>query len=174
MRRLLGVGLLLLTLVAVYAALPLAVRVQTPVEPELPIDAGLDVPQFGSSGTRFLHYVHHKTIAMTVPVHNSSLFSITITAASIGANKYSLLEPTEVSGLPLRLGPSQDGEITVGLRFGNCRYYHERAITSLAGVTLEGDSPGTGLRPVRRLRRAVGSARPGDHGLPGPHLGAWG
>ncbi len=142
MRRLLGVGSLLLALLGTYVFLPLVVQVQTPVEPELPIDAGLDVPQFGAKGTRFLRYVHHKKIAMTVPVHNSSVFPITITSASIGANEYSLLQPADVGGLPLHLGPSQDGEITIGLQFDNCRYYHERAVTSLAGVTLEGESWG--------------------------------
>lgn len=128
-----------------WALLPSAVRLDQDVTPELPVSAGLLVPQYGGErGTYGLDYRHHEEVTVTVPVNNDGPVPVEIDRAVLDASSKPLLVAVD-DNLPLEVGPWGEEELELTLRFDNCRYYHERAAATWDHVTVEGSALGRGF-----------------------------
>jgi hypothetical protein len=137
-----------------YALLPQLVRLGQDVTPQVPVDAGLLVPEYGEAGTHLLHYRHGRTVTVRVPVRNSGMLPITVRAVAPPDHDRPLLEPDPAAGLPVTLGPGERATVTLPLRFANCRYYHERSMETLDRVLVSGSALG------REFTEPVALARP--------------
>jgi hypothetical protein len=146
--------LTLLMIGLAWAALPLAVDLDDAVVPQLPVDAGLLVPEYGDRGAHLLHYRHGETVTVEVPVSNRGPLPISIDEVSLPGQQHPLLEPVAASGLPLELGAFDSGSVRLTLRYGNCRYYHERSAAVVDELVVAGSVLG------RRLTETVGLGRP--------------
>lgn len=124
-------------LAAVWAVLPATVRLGPEVTPELPVEAGLLVPEYGADGTYGLHYRHHETVTVTLPVRNRGLLPLTVEQVSLDSQPEPLLVPVE-DNLPVRIEPRSEGDVTLTLRFDNCRHYHERSADTWDRLAVEG------------------------------------
>lgn len=151
-RRLLPAVVLALALA--WVLLPQMIRLGEEVDPRLPVDAGLLVPEYGDDGAYFLHYRYGETVTVEVPVTNRSPVPITVEEVSSTRERLPLLEPASVEGLPVTLSPREGTRVAVTLRYANCRYYHERSTETLAGVEVHGTSLG------RDFTETVAFARP--------------
>jgi hypothetical protein len=109
-----------------WAALPLGVHLDQEVSPQLPVDAGLLVPEYGEVGTFALHYRHQEEVTITVPVSNEGPLPLRLSDADLDSAPLPLLVPVD-DNLPLRVGPWSEAEVELTLRFDNCRHYHERS-----------------------------------------------
>lgn len=133
-------------LVAAWLLLPSTVRLEQDVSPVVPVDAGLMVPEFGAEGTHSLHYRHHESVTIDVPVRNGGLLPVTIDRVSLDSRPLPLMVQLDDGELPVRLGPSEETTVTLGLRFDNCRYYHERSAETWHRVVVEGSTLGREFR----------------------------
>ena len=131
-------------LAAAWTLLPLGVRVDQDVTPELPVEAGLLVPEYGDAGTYALHYRHHEEVTIAVPVSNEGPLPLTISGVDLDSSPLPLLVPVD-DNLPLRVGPWAEGELELTLRFDNCRHYHERSADTWDHVDVEGSVLGRGF-----------------------------
>lgn len=136
-----------------WALLPLGVRLDQEVTPELPVDAGLLVPEYGEKGTYGLHYRHHEEVTVQVPVSNDGPVPLRITEADLDSPPLPLLVQVD-DNLPLRVGPWGEDELELTFRFDNCRYYHERSAETWDHVDVVGSALG------REFEREVALAYP--------------
>lgn len=127
-----------------WALLPFGVRIGQHVTPELPVDAGLLLPEYGDEGTYALHYRHHEEVTITVPISNDGPLPIRISQADLDSSPLPLLVPVD-DNLPLRVGPWAEGELELTLEFDNCRHYHERSADTWDHVDVEGSVFGRGF-----------------------------
>lgn len=95
------------------------------------------VAEFGPRGAHILGYEHGRAVTVTVPVHNTGRLPLTITSADIPDGPVPLLDITSVGGLPLSLGAGETKQLVLSGTLGNCRWYHERALETFTGVTLD-------------------------------------
>jgi hypothetical protein len=128
-------------LVLAWALLPFTVRLGQDVDPELPVDAGLLVPEYGEKGIYGLHYRHHEEVTLRVPIRNRGPLPMRIDDAGLRDEQLPLLVQVG-DNLPLKIGPWGTGELELTLRFDNCRYYHERSAETWDRVHLEGSTLG--------------------------------
>jgi len=124
-------------LVVGWALLPATVGIADEVAPELPVDAGLFVPEYGEDGTYGLHYRHHETVTITVPVHNGGPLPLRVDRVHLDNPALPLLVPVG-DNLPVSVGPGGDADVALTFRFDNCRYYHERSAQTWDHVVVEG------------------------------------
>lgn len=127
-----------------WALLPFGVRLDQEATPQLPVDAGLLVPEYDEGGTFGLHYRHREEVTITVPVGNDGPLPLRITEADLDSGELPLLVPVD-DNLPLKVGPWDDSELEVTLRFDNCRYYHERSADTWDHVDIAGSVLGRGF-----------------------------
>lgn len=142
-----------LVLTAGWAMLPLTVDVGQDVDPGLPVDAGLLVPEYGATGAYGLHYRHHDAVTLTVPLRNEGPLPLRVSDAGLDVGRFPLLVQTG-DNLPLTIGPWSDGDLELTFRFDNCRYYHERSAATWDRVLVEGSTLG------RRFEEEVRFAYP--------------
>jgi hypothetical protein len=120
-----------------WALLPVGVRLDQEATAELPVGAGLMVPEYGADGTYALHYRHHEEVTVTVPVSNDGPLPLRLTAADLDEARLPLLVPVD-DNLPLRVGPWAEAELELTFRFDNCRHYHERSADTWDHVDVVG------------------------------------
>lgn len=123
---------------------PALVRLEQGVAPQLPVDAGLLVPEYGAAGTYALHYRHRETVTLTVPIRNAGPLPLSLDGIGLEYEPRPLLVPAGTSR-PLRLAPWSTTEVTLTLRFDNCRYYHERSADSWEQLVVTGSVLGRGF-----------------------------
>lgn len=128
-----------------YAALPWGVVLGDSVEARVPVDGGLQVQEYGTNGSYFLQYRHGQPVTVTVPVTNHGPVPVTVSDVALDLPAYPLLEPSSATGLPLRLAPFTSGSVDLTLTYGNCRYYHERAVQVVSSATVTGTALGRGF-----------------------------
>lgn len=137
-------------LAVLWAVLPATVRLGQDVEPGLPVDAGLLVADFNVDGAYGLHYRHHETVEISVPVRNRGPLPLRIERADLESSPLPLLVQAG-DNLPLTVGPWQEAELDLTLRFDNCRHYHERSLDTWDHVALEGSVLGRGFSSTVNL-----------------------
>ncbi|WP_435770248.1 hypothetical protein [Nocardioides sp. SYSU DS0651] len=137
-------------LVAVWLLAPALVRLEQGVAPGLPVQAGLMIPEYGADGTYALHYRHDETVTLTVPVHNRGPLPLTVDRVGLPDQPRPLLV-ADGDNLPLRVAPWTTAEVTLTLRFDNCRYYHERSAATWSEVVVAGSVLGRGFDSAVRL-----------------------
>lgn len=131
-------------LAVAWVLLPFAVGLGQDVEPELPVDAGLFVPEYGADGTYALHYRHHEEVTVTVPIRNRGPLPLRIDRADLESAPLPLLVSVG-DNLPVDVGPWDTAEVELTLRFDNCRHYHERSADTWDKVLVEGSVLGRGF-----------------------------
>lgn len=130
--------------------LPHAVRLDQDVTPELPVEAGLLIPEYGEAGTYGLHYRHHEEVTLTVPVGNDGPLPVTIDEAHLDRSDLPLLVAVG-DNLPVTVGPWGETDLEITFRFDNCRYYHERSAEEWDRVLVEGSVLGRDFDDEVRL-----------------------
>lgn len=128
-----------------WVLLPHTVRLGQEATPELPVGAGLLVPEYGADGTYGLHYRHHETVTVTVPVHNGGPLPIRVDRMELDRQPLPLLVRVD-DNLPLAVGPGEEADVTLTLRFDNCRFYHERSADTWDQVHVGGSVLGRDFR----------------------------
>ena len=141
-------------LAAGWALLPLGVRLDPEVAPSLPVDAGLQIREYGREGTFALHYRHHDLVTLSVPVDNGGPLPITIDAADLDDGPLPLLVPVE-DNLPVEVGAWGAEVVELTFRFDNCRYYHERSAVTWDRVDVEGSVLGRGFNRELELEYPI-------------------
>ncbi|MFC5727335.1 MULTISPECIES: hypothetical protein [Nocardioides] len=131
-------------LVVGWAFSPALVRLDPGVAPQLPVDAGLMVSEYGAEGTYALHYRHHETVTLTVPLRNTGPLPLSVDDIRLEGQPRPLLVPVG-AGLPVRLEPWGTAEVTWTMRFDNCRYYHERSADMWERILVAGSVLGRGF-----------------------------
>jgi hypothetical protein len=91
---------------------------------------------YGTRGTHVVDYRHGADVSITVPLRNDGPLPITVTSVATGAGVFPLLEVVDVPGLPLELGPGEQGDVVLEAVLGNCRYYHEREVQNVDGLVV--------------------------------------
>ncbi|RHW27447.1 hypothetical protein D0Z08_09900 [Nocardioides immobilis] len=127
-----------------WALLPFAVGLGQDVEPELPVDAGLFVPEYGADGTYALHYRHHEEVTVTVPIRNRGPLPLRIDRADLESAPLPLLVAVG-DNLPVDVGPWDTADVELTVRFDNCRHYHERSADTWDQMLVEGSVLGRGF-----------------------------
>ncbi|KAA1427584.1 hypothetical protein [Nocardioides antri] len=140
--------------VAAWALLPFTVSLGQDVDPALPVDAGLLVPEYGDAGTYALDYRHHDEVTLTVPVHNRGPLPLRITEADLAEEELPLLVQVG-DNLPLKVSPWGETDLTLTLRFDNCRYYHERSAETWDQVEVIGSVLGRDFEETVTLGRPI-------------------
>jgi hypothetical protein len=120
-----------------WALLPATVRLDQHKDPRLPVDAGLLVQEYGDDGTYGLHYRHEETVTLSVPVRNRGPLPLRVDHADLDSAPLPLLVPAG-DNLPVTIGPWQEADLALTLRFDNCRHYHERSLDLWDHVAVEG------------------------------------
>ncbi len=92
------------------------------------------IPEYGLAGAHVLGYEHHAEVRLTVPLRNTGRLPMTVTAVRLDAGVAPLLVVQVASGLPLRLGPGEQGEVVLAGVLTNCRYFHEREMQTFTGL----------------------------------------
>lgn len=138
-----------------YLLLPWAVLLGGETDVSLPVDSGLAVPEFGAVGTFFLSYQHGGSVTVTVPVSNDGPVPVTVSDVHLDLPDYSLVEESSTTGLPLELPPFADGSVELTLTYGNCRYYHERAVEEIDAARVAGTALGRSFERTVRLHRPL-------------------
>jgi hypothetical protein len=105
------------------------------------------VPGYGPHGTHIVDYRDGVDLTVTVPVRNDGPLAMEVTSASAGTGLLPLLTVQSIDGLPLALGPGEQGEVVLHARLQNCAYYHEREVQNVRDLTL---ATQVGIGPVRR------------------------
>jgi hypothetical protein len=105
------------------------------------------VQEYGPRGAYVLGSVHGAQVRLTVPITNTGRLPLTVTSVALGGGPAPLVAVRGVTGLPLTLWPGRSGSVTLQAELTNCRYYHERAMQTFAGVTVRFRSLG---RPGQR------------------------
>lgn len=148
----LAVGVVAACTVA-YALLPAVVRLDE-AAPTLPAAAGLEVATWGSEGAWFLRYVHGGQVSVTVPLHNPTALPLTVDAVEPPSQARPLLALVATSG-PGTVPPFSTRDVRLTFRYGNCRYYHERAAQTVDRLRVWGHTLGRGFTEEVTLSRPV-------------------
>lgn len=131
-------GLVVAALALGYPLLGHAVVLEDRVSPDLPVDAGLFVAEYGPEGTYFLHYRHHESVVVTVPVHNDGPLPVEVDRVTLSdPDGYTLLVPVGAPD-PVTVAPFGSADVPVEVRFDNCRYWHERGARTVTDVHVHG------------------------------------
>lgn len=141
-------------LAVAWALAPYGVRLDQGVRVQLPVRAGLEVPEYGADGTYFLAYEYDETVTVGVPVANAGPLPVTVTGVRLVEPDYPLLEPAGEAPDPVELGPFEEAVVPLTFRYANCRYYHERATQSYTAAEVTGSVLG------RSFTRTVSFAEP--------------
>ena len=100
------------------------------------------LPTYGLKGMYVIGYEHGETARISLPIANDGPLPVTVTSVDLGGGVAPLLLVREVSGLPLALGPGEEGVVEVTAELANCRFFHEREVQNFAsfevGVSLLG------------------------------------
>lgn len=101
-------------------------------------------------GAHAVVYEHGGTVSFSFPLHHTGLVGLTVTGVRLSEDDpYPLLAIEEVSvdggDLPARVGRGETARVEVRARYDNCRYYHERELELLEGVTVDATVLGTGV-----------------------------
>lgn len=151
-RRWVVIGIVAALLVGGFFALPLLVRLGQDVTPRIDGPDGLAVEKYGAQGTHFVHYTHGQQFTVTVPLTNDGPLPISVTDVRLTDEVSPLVTTesvsTDAATLPVTIGPGDTVPVVLTARFGNCRYYHERAVQTMSGAIVRGDVLG---RPFREL-----------------------
>ena len=99
----------------------------------------VSLEHYGARGTHVIDYRHGADVTITVPLRNDGPLPVTVTSVATGAGVFPLLEVRDVPGLPLELGPGEQGDVVVEGVLGNCRYYHEREVQNVDGLVVEAE-----------------------------------
>lgn len=137
------VGAVLLALVAAYVVLPAFARLEGGA-PRVGEAAGLEVGRFGPTGSVFLHYEHGRTVTVTVPLHNPTALPVSVDRVGTPPHPRPLLALESTTGTGT-VPPFATREVALTFRFGNCRYYHERAAQTVDRLVVEGSTLGRDL-----------------------------
>jgi hypothetical protein len=141
-------AVLALVLAGLWALAPTLTRLSGTDQVVAAAGTGL-MTDFGPEGTYALHYRYGEQVTLSLPVHNSSAWPVTITGAELVEPTYPLLVPVAGVHEPVEIGPFGTAEVSLTFTYTNCRYYHERANNTYDQVRVEGSVLG------RRLERTV-------------------
>lgn len=152
LRRAAAIGLIAAVLVGAYLSLPYLVSLGQGVAPRIDGGTSLTVREFGPEGTHFLHYVHGDTITVTVPLTNNGPLPLSVADVRLTEEVSPLLDTLSASAdgvsLPVTIGPGETVPVELTARFGNCRYYHERAVQNMPGAIVTGQVLGRSFHEV--------------------------
>ena len=105
-------------------------------EPVRPVFGGsapaVTLPTYGLKGMYVVGYEHGETARISLPIANDGPLPVTVQAVDLGGGVAPLLVVREVSGLPLSLGPGEEGVVEVTAELANCRFFHEREVQNFA------------------------------------------
>lgn len=138
-----------------YLAQPRLVRFAPNVTPAISGPERLVVEEFGEDGTQFVRYTHGQEFVVTVPLTNNAPLPITVSDIRLADEIRPLVTTRSVSvdggGLPVSLAPGETASVELTARFGNCRYYHERAVQTMPGALVRGSVLGREFRKLARF-----------------------
>jgi len=146
-------GPVALAVAAAYAVLPGLVRLEG-APPRVGDGAGLEVSRFGTSGSVFLRYQHDGTTTVTVPLHNPTALPVAVDAVTTPSHPKPLLSleaASEVGTVP----PFATRPVHLTFRYGNCRFYHERAAQTVDRLVVTGSVLGRGFSDDVPLAEAL-------------------
>lgn len=125
---LLGLGAVVLIALAGFRAAQESVS----FEPVTPVFGGsapaVTLPTYGVKGMYVVGYEHGQTARISLPIANDGLLPLTVRSVDLGGGVAPLLLVREVTGLPLSLGPGEEGVVEVTAELANCRFFHEREV----------------------------------------------
>lgn len=115
-------------------------------EPVTPVFGGsapaVTLPSYGVQGMYVIGYEHGEIARISLPITNDGPLPVTVRSVDLGGGVAPLLLVREVTGLPLSLGPGEEGVVEVTAELANCRFFHEREVQNFAsfeiGVSLLG------------------------------------
>jgi len=113
------------------------------------------VPEYGLRGTHIVGYDHGARLTLQLPLRNTGPLPITVTEVATGAGVLPLLTITASTGLPLQLGPGQQGRVVLEGTLGNCAYYSEREVQLVDGLHVTVDVLGRTTNRVVPLDRPL-------------------
>lgn len=132
----------LLLVIGAYFAAPHLVRLKADEPPSFSAGAVVTVPSFGERGAHILAYEYGKEFTVRVSISNSGPVPMTVTDVALTNEPRPLAETigVRVAGerLPLTFWPGETLRVELRVRFGNCRYYHEREMQSMPGAVVTG------------------------------------
>lgn len=110
---------------------------------------------YGARGTDVVTYQHGASLTMSVDVRNDGPLAATVTGLDLGGERLPLLSVR--SGVAdTELAPGASRRFEVLLQLGNCRYYHEREVSTYDSLRVHFRVVGgTGTRSVRLARPLV-------------------
>ncbi len=95
------------------------------------------VPEYGLKGAGIVGYAHGAAVAVEVPVRNEGRLSMTVTSVElVGGGPAPLLALAQEPGLSVSVPAGQTRTLTLRGVLGNCRYFHEREMTTHDHVAL--------------------------------------
>lgn len=110
-------------------------------EPVTPVFGGtapaVTLPTYGVKGMYVLGYEHGETARISLPIANDGPLPITVERIDLGGGVAPLLVVRKVTGLPLSLGPGQEGVVEVTAELANCRFFHEREVQNFASFEMD-------------------------------------
>lgn len=113
------------------------------------------IASFGERGTDVVDYRDGATVRLALPVTNTGRLPARITSVDLGGQHLPLLSVVGGSG-PVTVGPGSTTRVELVGVLGNCRYYHEREMSTYADVRLRFDVLGrSGERTVALPRPMV-------------------
>lgn len=135
-------GAVLLLVIGGYFAAPHLVWLTAGAPPSFSAGAVVTVPSYGERGTHILAYEYGKEFTVRVPIRNSGIVPMTVTDVALTEQPRPLAETVAVTvageRLPLTLWPGDTMRVELRVRFGNCRYYHEREMQNMSGAVVTG------------------------------------
>jgi hypothetical protein len=155
----LAVGLVAALVVALvigaYAAVPHLVRFAPDAVPAIEGPDGLVVEEYGARGTHFVHYTQGQQFTVAVPLTNAGPLPMKVTEVRLTDEVSPLVETRSVTvagdGLPVTIGAGDTVTVELTAEFGNCRYYHERAVQTMPGAIVDGSVLGRDFRKLARF-----------------------
>lgn len=148
-------GVVVTLLVCGYLALPYVVRFGAGLTPRIDGPRGLVVASYGDAGTHFVRYTHGERFTVTVPLRNDGPLPVSVTDVRMTDEVSPLVETVRAVGLPVTIGPGSTVPVRVTARFANCRYYHERAVQTMAGAVVRGSVLGRSFTEVAAFDHPV-------------------
>lgn len=153
---LIGAAALTTAVAGVAAAMPSHVTAFTLAELRLggqtPVTT---LASYGARGTDVVTYQHGASLTMVADVRNDGPLAATVTGLDLGGERLPLLSVR--SGVAdTELAPGQSRRFEVRLQLDNCRYYHEREVSTYDNLRVHFRVVGgTGTRLVRLARPLV-------------------
>ena len=110
-------------------------------EPVTPVFGGsapaVTLPTYGMKGMYVIGYEHGETARISLPITNDGPLPVTVEGVDLGGGVAPLLVVRDVTGLPLSLGPGEEGVVEVTAELANCRFFHEREVQNFASFTVD-------------------------------------